>query len=487
MNYWGDYAANAVVRIPWDSFAAATGAPAATTNFANTDIQIYKNGNTTQRASANGITVSTSFDGSTGLQLVEIDLSDNTTAGFYAAGNDYLVAVADVTVDGQTLRFWLGGFSILRRDWDTTIRGAVGMASANLDTAIAGVNTNIDANETKINAIKTKTDFLPSATAGAAGGVFIAGTNAATSVSITGNITGNLSGSVGSVTGAVGSVSGNVSGNVVGSIGSVATGGIVSGSFGAGALDGVWSTATRVLTAGTNIQLPSNGLANVTAWTVAITGNITGNLSGSVGSVTGAVGSIANGGIVAATFAANALDAVWSTAARTLTAWNFQLASNALANITAWTVAITGNITGNLSGSVGSVTGNVGGNVTGSVGSVSGNVGGNVVGSVGSVTGLTASNLDATISSRATPAQVNTEVLDVMTVDTFAEPGQAAPAATSTLATKIGYLYKAWRNRHTQTASTFSLYADDATTVDQKATVSDDGTTFDRAEIGSGP
>lgn len=48
----------------------------------------------------------------------------------------------------------------------------------------------------------------------------------------------------------------------------------------------VWAVATRVLTAGTNIQLPANGLANVTAWTVGITGDITGNLSGSVGSVT---------------------------------------------------------------------------------------------------------------------------------------------------------------------------------------------------------
>jgi uncharacterized protein YjbJ (UPF0337 family) len=33
----------------------------------------------------------------------------------------------------------------------------------------------------------------------------------------------------------------------------------------------VWGVATRVLTAGTNIQLPSNGLANVTAWTVNVT------------------------------------------------------------------------------------------------------------------------------------------------------------------------------------------------------------------------
>lgn len=58
------------------------------------------------------------------------------------------------------------------------------------------------------------------------------------------------------------------------------------------AADKAWSTAARVLTAGTNIQLPSNGLANVVSWSVALTGNITGNLSGSVGSVTGAVGSV---------------------------------------------------------------------------------------------------------------------------------------------------------------------------------------------------
>lgn len=49
-------------------------------------------------------------------------------------------------------------------------------------------------------------NFVP----GAAGGLFIAGSNAATTVNITGNITGNLSGSVGSVTGAVGSVTAGV-------------------------------------------------------------------------------------------------------------------------------------------------------------------------------------------------------------------------------------------------------------------------------------
>lgn len=75
---------------------------------------------------------------------------------------------------------------------------------ATLITAVDDlVDTEVAAIKTVVDAVKVKTDFLPSATAGAAGGVFIAGTNAATTVNITGNITGNLSGSVGSVTAAI--------------------------------------------------------------------------------------------------------------------------------------------------------------------------------------------------------------------------------------------------------------------------------------------
>lgn len=79
------------------------------------------------------------------------------------------------------------------------VRAAVGLASANLDTQLGAIDDFLD---TEVAAIKTKTDFLPSATAGAAGGLFIAGTNAATSITtaLTANITGNLSGSVGSAT-----------------------------------------------------------------------------------------------------------------------------------------------------------------------------------------------------------------------------------------------------------------------------------------------
>ena len=97
-----------------------------------------------------------------------------------------------------------------------------------------------------------------------------------------------------------------------------------------------------------------------------------------------------------------------------------------------------------------------------------------------------APNLDAAISTRATPAQVNTEVLDVLNTDTFAEPGQGAPAATNTLVNKISFLYKYLRNRITSTSTTISVYNDDAVTVDHKSTHSDNGTTYDRGEFTTG-
>lgn len=87
----------------------------------------------------------------------------------------------------------------------------------------------------------------------------------------------------------------------------------------------------------------------------------------------------------------------------------------------------------------------------------------------------------------AMKASVNAEALDVINVDTYAEPGQEAPGATVSLAKKISYLYKGWRNKVTQTATAYNLFADDTTTVDQKATTSDDLTTYTKGEIASGP
>lgn len=112
------------IRIPFGSYAGSTGASSATTGLAAADVLIFKDGSATERASAAGITVTADFDTRTGLNLIEINLADNTTAGFYAAGSEYLVMIGDVTIDTQTVRFPLARFRI-------------GIAGAVLDTTIA--------------------------------------------------------------------------------------------------------------------------------------------------------------------------------------------------------------------------------------------------------------------------------------------------------------------------------------------------------------
>jgi hypothetical protein len=84
-------------------------------------------------------------------------------------------------------------------------------------------------------------------------------------------------------------------------------------------------------------------------------------------------------------------------------------------------------------------------------------------------------------------AQVKTQMVNALSSDTYAEPGQGTPSATIDLATKVGYLYKAFRNKLDQTSTLFELYNAAGAVVDQKATVSDDATTFTRTAIVTGP
>lgn len=83
--------------------------------------------------------------------------------------------------------------------------------------------------------------------------------------------------------------------------------------------------------------------------------------------------------------------------------------------------------------------------------------------------------------STLTSAQVNAEVLDVLSVDTFAELA-APPAATSSLKDKITWLFMWLRNKGTATATQRKLYADDTTTVVSTETITDDGTTFTKGK-----
>jgi len=82
--------------------------------------------------------------------------------------------------------------------------------------------------------------------------------------------------------------------------------------------------------------------------------------------------------------------------------------------------------------------------------------------------------------------EVNSEVLDVLTVDTFSLSGKVAPTATPTMKEALLSVYKDWRNKKEVTATEWKLYADDGVTVDQKATISDDMVTTTKEEIGSG-
>ena len=87
----------------------SNGASVTMTGLAVTDIEVYKNGSVTQRSSDSGFalldTDGIDFDGTTGLHGFSIDTSDNTDAGFWVDGAQYLVNVNAVTVNSQTVRF----------------------------------------------------------------------------------------------------------------------------------------------------------------------------------------------------------------------------------------------------------------------------------------------------------------------------------------------------------------------------------------------
>lgn len=317
-DWLGDYTEDHTTVTCMFTTHSSTGAPVAPlTAFEAADVIIYKNGSGTQKTTTNGVTMTSPFDSITGLHCVVIDTSNDTgDAAFWVAGAVYTIVLSPdtETVDGVAVAKVVGQFGIelagaLRpttasRKLDVSAGGEAGVDWANIGSPTTTVNlsgtstkalepttsgrtldvtatgeagidwANIGGPTTTVNlsgttvaavtgavgsvtgltasdvgSIKTKTDFLPSATAGAAGGVFIAGTNAATTVttSFTTTFTGNLTGSVGSI----------------------ATGGIAAASFATGAIDAaalaadagteigtaVWATTTRLLTAGTNIVL----------------------------------------------------------------------------------------------------------------------------------------------------------------------------------------------------------------------------------------
>ena len=117
--YKGDFTTSDTVYVMFDSFSSDDPSASITlTGLAVTDIEIYKNGSTTQRASDAGYTLldtdGIDFDTITGIHGFSIDLSDNTDAGFYTSGGEFDVIVSSVTIDGATINFHACSFSIDR-------------------------------------------------------------------------------------------------------------------------------------------------------------------------------------------------------------------------------------------------------------------------------------------------------------------------------------------------------------------------------------
>ena len=92
--YLGQRQVSTVVYVPFHTFNSS-GASVTLTGLALADIQVYKDGSTTQRASTSGYTLldtdGIDFDAITGIHGFSIDLSDNTTAGFYTADRKSVV------------------------------------------------------------------------------------------------------------------------------------------------------------------------------------------------------------------------------------------------------------------------------------------------------------------------------------------------------------------------------------------------------------
>lgn len=223
------YSIGDTVYCYFDSYAAA-GESAAITGLAVTDIEIYRNGSVTQRASDNGYalldTDGIDLDGRVGLNGFSVDTADNSDAGFFADGDHYLIHVDAVTIDSKTVRF---SFELLPgrllrstvpgRKLDVTTTGGAGIDLSNVENPTTSLN--------------------------------LSGTTIATS-----QVVASVSGAVGSVTGAVGSV---------------ASGGITAASFATGAI------TRTTLAANTGLQASSTGTAQ----------------AGAAGSITLATGAVA--------------------------------------------------------------------------------------------------------------------------------------------------------------------------------------------------
>lgn len=141
MKYIGDFVEDATVNIFFTTNDGSGGAVDPSSAFEAADVRIYKGSSATQKATANGLTMTSPFDSVTGLHCLTIDTSiDTGDTGFWTAGADYtVVLVPDETVDSQTVVAVLAQFSIENRNRKADLR-QIGGSAVNTSSAQLGVN-----------------------------------------------------------------------------------------------------------------------------------------------------------------------------------------------------------------------------------------------------------------------------------------------------------------------------------------------------------
>ncbi len=139
MKYLGDFQTG--VTLDFKFFTKdSTGAGAALTGGA---VSVYKGNNTTE--STSGVTLTANFDGVTGLNNVNIDLS--SSGAFYTAASNFQVVLTSGTVSAiSAIGYVLAEFSVQNRyygaasdPWLTSLPGAYGAGTAG---KIVGDNVN---------------------------------------------------------------------------------------------------------------------------------------------------------------------------------------------------------------------------------------------------------------------------------------------------------------------------------------------------------
>jgi hypothetical protein len=365
-----------------------------------------------------------------------------------------------------------------------TLTGAVDLNADQSGITIGTLSTNLDKTGYDLNANQgTVTIGTLSVYAGTVGTV---GT-----VAVVGDKTGySLLADQSAVT--IGTV------NAVPAIGSVGT----VGTLGGQAQADVWAYATRTLTGAVDLNADQSGVTigtlNTYLGTVGTVLNLVGTITtvgtvNTVGDKTGyslaadqssvtigtvntvpAIGSVGTVG----TLGAQAQADVWQYATRTLTG-----AVDLNADQSAVTVGTLNTYLGTV-GTVGTV-GTLKTNLDKTGYDLNADQSGVTVGTVDVYDGTVGTvNLVGTLGTQA-KADVNAEVLDVVGTDTISELGVAAPSATPSLQDAVMLIYMMARNKITQTA-TLSQVHNDAGTVITKSTLSDDGSTFTKAEYVSG-